>query len=227
MMLSTGCSTDAGGWGTAIGAGAEYDPAGRGPNVRRRMSPGKQSRETGRGCGQSLNRSGGRNHAAWVFGAVRGSVQRGSGTEGCLVGHRAMVSPMAAAASRQARLCVSRKKRRKRPQPEDSNQQNGKRTPHNPRMRLDVASLQKFGRLLSYRTSVADIGPVPFFAGCPPIERYGGAGVKKGAPSFAYLAEDGVFEQTEDQSRQAGRSGAVNRPHPLQLGISGKTEAPA
>jgi hypothetical protein len=61
-----------------------------------------------------------------------GEERRGAGSylRRHLSRHHAVVSPVAAAAGRQARLCAGREDRRKRPQPKRQNQESAKRTPH-------------------------------------------------------------------------------------------------
>ena len=109
-----------------------------------------------------MGRSRGGGHRAGKVGAVRRSGQNRSGAGRCLCslcrlfsGHGAVVSPVATAAGREARLCVGGKDCRKRPQPKQQNHENGNNTPHHrfilyikhdPRVNPEIAPPNQLGR---------------------------------------------------------------------------------
>lgn len=97
----------------------------------------KQNRQVDQRGGQGVNRSCGRGYRAGKARAVQWSDQNWSGAWRCLCdlcrhfsGYCTVVSPVVAATGREARLCVGWKDCRKRPQPVQQNQKNGKDTPH-------------------------------------------------------------------------------------------------
>ena len=135
--LSTGFSTEEGRRWPAAGAGANLAQPGCGAAGFGRVSRCKLNRQVDRRCGQGVNRSCGRGYRAGKVRAVQWSGQNWSRAWRRLCGlcrefsgHGAVVSPVAAATGREARICVGGKDCRKRSQPRQQNHENGNKTPH-------------------------------------------------------------------------------------------------
>ena len=100
------------------------------------MSLCEQNGQAERGRGQRMDRRGGCGRVVRKTGAMRRRGRDGSGAGlrpygGHPRGHRAMVRSVTAAAGWEARVVFAgRKVSRKRPQPEEQNQENGNAAPH-------------------------------------------------------------------------------------------------